>query len=63
MGINYTTTAHSSFFVFKHLKVFFFFSIINIIFSAWLAAPEVISAYDYSQLCDIWSIGVIMYML
>ncbi|GAB0189901.1 serine/threonine-protein kinase 33 [Grus japonensis] len=26
-------------------------------------APEVISAYDYSQQCDIWSIGVIMYML
>ncbi|XP_074698608.1 serine/threonine-protein kinase 33 [Strix aluco] len=25
--------------------------------------PEVISAYDYSQRCDIWSIGVIMYML
>nr|XP_006133836.1 serine/threonine-protein kinase 33 isoform X3 [Pelodiscus sinensis] len=26
-------------------------------------APEVISAHDYSQQCDIWSIGVIMYML
>ncbi|KAM6068291.1 LOW QUALITY PROTEIN: serine/threonine-protein kinase 33 [Theristicus caerulescens] len=26
------------------------------------AAPEVISAFDYSQQCDIWSIGVIMYM-
>ncbi|KAM9013872.1 serine/threonine-protein kinase 33 [Ara ararauna] len=26
-------------------------------------APEVISAYDYSQQCDIWSTGVIMYML
>ncbi|XP_050752977.1 serine/threonine-protein kinase 33 [Gymnogyps californianus] len=25
--------------------------------------PEVISAYDCSQQCDIWSIGVIMYML
>ncbi|KAM6408297.1 serine/threonine-protein kinase 33 [Rhynochetos jubatus] len=25
--------------------------------------PEVISACDYSQQCDIWSIGVIMYML
>ncbi|CAM9495812.1 unnamed protein product [Bubo scandiacus] len=54
--------AHSSCFVFKHLN-FFFFSIINTIFSAWLADPEVISAYDYSQRCDIWSIGVIIYML
>ncbi|XP_045146922.1 serine/threonine-protein kinase 33 [Echinops telfairi] len=26
-------------------------------------APEVINAHDYSQQCDIWSIGVIMYML
>uniref|UniRef100_A0A8B9PZ96 Serine/threonine kinase 33 n=1 Tax=Apteryx owenii TaxID=8824 RepID=A0A8B9PZ96_APTOW len=26
-------------------------------------APEVISAHDYSQQCDIWSIGVIMYIL
>lgn len=26
-------------------------------------APEVISAHDYSQQCDIWSIGVIMYLL
>ncbi|XP_044538037.1 serine/threonine-protein kinase 33 [Gracilinanus agilis] len=26
-------------------------------------APEVIKAQDYSQQCDIWSIGVIMYML
>ncbi|KAM6392634.1 serine/threonine-protein kinase 33 [Pluvialis apricaria] len=25
--------------------------------------PEVTSAYDYSKQCDIWSIGVIMYML
>ncbi|KAJ7411177.1 hypothetical protein WISP_103935 [Willisornis vidua] len=28
-----------------------------------IKAPDVISAYDYSQQCDIWSIGVIMYML
>ncbi|KAM6360304.1 LOW QUALITY PROTEIN: serine/threonine-protein kinase 33 [Alca torda] len=28
-----------------------------------ISTPEVISAYDYSQQCDIWSIGVIMYML
>ncbi|KAM4899264.1 LOW QUALITY PROTEIN: serine/threonine-protein kinase 33 [Sylvia borin] len=33
------------------------------IFSAWLAAHEVTSASDYSQECDIWSTGVIMYML
>ncbi|XP_010613651.1 serine/threonine-protein kinase 33 isoform X1 [Fukomys damarensis] len=26
-------------------------------------APEVINAHDYSQQCDIWSIGVIMYIL
>ncbi|XP_077914560.1 serine/threonine-protein kinase 33 isoform X4 [Halichoerus grypus] len=26
-------------------------------------APEVINAHDYSQQCDIWSIGVIMYLL
>ncbi|MBZ3878543.1 Serine/threonine-protein kinase 33 [Sciurus carolinensis] len=26
-------------------------------------APEVINAHDYSQQCDIWSIGVIMYYL
>ncbi|XP_075283244.1 LOW QUALITY PROTEIN: serine/threonine-protein kinase 33 [Opisthocomus hoazin] len=26
-------------------------------------ASEVISAYDYSQQCGFWSIGVIMYML
>ncbi|XP_075043720.1 serine/threonine-protein kinase 33 [Mixophyes fleayi] len=26
-------------------------------------APEVINAHDYSQQCDIWGIGVIMYML
>ncbi|XP_042303124.1 serine/threonine-protein kinase 33 isoform X2 [Sceloporus undulatus] len=26
-------------------------------------APEVISAHDYSQQCDVWSVGVIMYML
>uniref|UniRef100_H0X8H2 Serine/threonine-protein kinase 33 n=2 Tax=Otolemur garnettii TaxID=30611 RepID=H0X8H2_OTOGA len=26
-------------------------------------APEVINAHDYSQQCDIWSIGVIMYSL
>ncbi|ETE65080.1 Serine/threonine-protein kinase 33, partial [Ophiophagus hannah] len=26
-------------------------------------APEVIFAHDYSQQCDVWSIGVIMYML
>ncbi|KAM9461680.1 serine/threonine-protein kinase 33 isoform 2-T2 [Clarias gariepinus] len=26
-------------------------------------APEVISGYPYSQLCDMWSIGIIMYML
>ncbi|XP_020857643.1 serine/threonine-protein kinase 33 isoform X1 [Phascolarctos cinereus] len=26
-------------------------------------APEVINAHDYSQQCDIWSIGVIMFML
>uniref|UniRef100_A0A8C3VZF9 Serine/threonine-protein kinase 33 n=1 Tax=Catagonus wagneri TaxID=51154 RepID=A0A8C3VZF9_9CETA len=26
-------------------------------------APEVINAHDYSQQCDIWSTGVIMYML
>ncbi|KAM8923470.1 serine/threonine-protein kinase 33 isoform 2-T3 [Lycaon pictus] len=26
-------------------------------------APEVINAHDYSQQCDIWSIGVIMYTL
>ncbi|XP_015193532.1 serine/threonine-protein kinase 33 isoform X2 [Lepisosteus oculatus] len=26
-------------------------------------APEVINAHDYSQQCDVWSIGVIMYML
>ncbi|XP_053139508.1 serine/threonine-protein kinase 33 isoform X2 [Hemicordylus capensis] len=26
-------------------------------------APEVIGAHDYSQQCDVWSIGVIMYML
>ncbi|XP_018429202.1 PREDICTED: serine/threonine-protein kinase 33-like [Nanorana parkeri] len=26
-------------------------------------APEIINAHDYSQQCDIWSIGVIMYML
>lgn len=26
-------------------------------------APEVINAHEYSQLCDIWSIGVIMYLL
>lgn len=26
-------------------------------------APEVINAHDYSQQCDIWSIGVIVYML
>ncbi|XP_062857240.1 serine/threonine-protein kinase 33 isoform X2 [Trichomycterus rosablanca] len=26
-------------------------------------APEVISDHDYSQQCDVWSIGVIMYML
>ncbi|XP_053576585.1 serine/threonine-protein kinase 33 [Bombina bombina] len=26
-------------------------------------APEVINAHDYSRQCDIWSIGVIMYML
>uniref|UniRef100_A0A8C5KIL2 Serine/threonine-protein kinase 33 n=1 Tax=Jaculus jaculus TaxID=51337 RepID=A0A8C5KIL2_JACJA len=26
-------------------------------------APEVINAHDYSQQCDIWSIGVIMYFL
>ncbi|XP_046712794.1 serine/threonine-protein kinase 33 isoform X1 [Silurus meridionalis] len=26
-------------------------------------APEVINGYDYSQQCDMWSIGVIMYML
>uniref|UniRef100_A0A8C7FV47 Serine/threonine kinase 33 n=1 Tax=Oncorhynchus kisutch TaxID=8019 RepID=A0A8C7FV47_ONCKI len=26
-------------------------------------APEVINAHEYSQQCDVWSIGVIMYML
>ncbi|XP_075830938.1 serine/threonine-protein kinase 33 [Microtus pennsylvanicus] len=26
-------------------------------------APEVINAHEYSQQCDIWSIGVIMYLL
>ncbi|XP_036115275.1 serine/threonine-protein kinase 33 isoform X1 [Molossus molossus] len=26
-------------------------------------APEVINAHDYSQQCDIWSIGVIMYIV
>ncbi|KAL4613500.1 serine/threonine-protein kinase 33 [Arapaima gigas] len=26
-------------------------------------APEVINAHDYSQQCDVWSVGVIMYML
>ncbi|CAH2325503.1 serine threonine- kinase 33 isoform X1 [Pelobates cultripes] len=26
-------------------------------------APEIINAHDYSQQCDIWSVGVIMYML
>ncbi|GAA6073216.1 serine/threonine-protein kinase 33 isoform X1, partial [Tachysurus ichikawai] len=26
-------------------------------------APEVINGHDYSQQCDMWSIGVIMYML
>uniref|UniRef100_A0A8C6RIA7 Serine/threonine-protein kinase 33 n=1 Tax=Nannospalax galili TaxID=1026970 RepID=A0A8C6RIA7_NANGA len=26
-------------------------------------APEVINAHDYSQQCDIWSIGVMMYLL
>ncbi|KAM8938749.1 serine/threonine-protein kinase 33 [Pelodytes ibericus] len=26
-------------------------------------APEIINAHDYSQQCDIWSAGVIMYML
>ncbi|KAM5137765.1 serine/threonine-protein kinase 33 [Mantella aurantiaca] len=26
-------------------------------------APEIINAHDYTQQCDIWSIGVIMYML
>ncbi|XP_071371939.1 serine/threonine-protein kinase 33 [Centroberyx affinis] len=26
-------------------------------------APEMISAHDYSQQCDVWSIGIIMYML
>ncbi|KAL1007385.1 hypothetical protein UPYG_G00086070 [Umbra pygmaea] len=26
-------------------------------------APEVIHAHEYSQQCDVWSIGVIMYML
>ncbi|XP_075694302.1 serine/threonine-protein kinase 33 [Rhinoderma darwinii] len=26
-------------------------------------APEVINAHDYSQQCDIWSIGVIMFLL
>ncbi|KAG7468460.1 hypothetical protein MATL_G00143490 [Megalops atlanticus] len=26
-------------------------------------APEVIDGHDYSQQCDVWSIGVIMYML
>ncbi|KAK1335960.1 hypothetical protein QTO34_003760 [Cnephaeus nilssonii] len=28
-----------------------------------IAAPEVINDHDYSQQCDIWSIGVIMYIL
>ncbi|KAM9302111.1 serine/threonine-protein kinase 33 [Gastrophryne carolinensis] len=26
-------------------------------------APEIINAHDYSQQCDTWSVGVIMYML
>ncbi|MBN3303766.1 STK33 kinase, partial [Amia calva] len=26
-------------------------------------APEVINGHDYSQQCDVWSVGVIMYML
>ncbi|KAM4617122.1 serine/threonine-protein kinase 33 isoform 2-T3 [Discoglossus pictus] len=26
-------------------------------------APEIINAHDYSRQCDIWSVGVIMYML
>lgn len=29
----------------------------------WISAPEMMSGGGYSQWCDVWSIGVVMYML
>ena len=33
------------------------------ILSCFFSAPEVIDNQGYSQQCDVWSIGVIAYML
>jgi hypothetical protein len=28
-----------------------------------IAAPEIIDNYPYSQLCDVWALGIIMFFL
>lgn len=33
------------------------------IFFVWISAPEMMSGRGYGQWCDVWSIGIIMYML